>query len=104
MGVRTRSHFGEDDDVSLARDNSVTRWSVTLARSEGGESSISTRQKCDWTPVSPRNYNGDYWLMIENCPDDLANGLYVQSVDAMRKAATVNDNNANRLVFAILDC
>ena len=42
-------------------------------------------------------------LMIENCPDDLANGRYVQSVDVMRKATAVNDNNANRLVFAILD-
>ena len=42
-------------------------------------------------------------LMIENCPDDLANGRYVQSVDAMRKATAVNDNLANRLVFAILD-
>ena len=42
-------------------------------------------------------------LMIENCPEDLANGRYVQSVDAMRKATAVNDNLANRLVFAILD-
>ena len=42
-------------------------------------------------------------LMIENCPDDLANRRYVQSVDSMRKATAVNDNLANRLVFAILD-
>ena len=42
-------------------------------------------------------------LMIENCPDDLANWRYVQSVDAMRKATAVNDNLANRLVFTILD-
>ena len=42
-------------------------------------------------------------LMIENCPDDFANGRYVQSVDAMRKATPVNANFANRLVFAILD-
>ena len=42
-------------------------------------------------------------LMIENCPDDFANGRYVQSVDAMRKATAVNANLANRLVFAILD-
>ena len=42
-------------------------------------------------------------LMIENCPDDFANGRYVQSVDAMRKATAVNANFANRLVFAILD-
>ena len=42
-------------------------------------------------------------LMIENCPDDLANGRYVQSADAMRKATAINDNFANRLVYAILD-
>ena len=42
-------------------------------------------------------------LMIENCPDDFANGRYVQSVDAMRKATAVNANLANRLVFAMLD-
>ena len=42
-------------------------------------------------------------LMIENCPDDFANGRYVQSVDAMRKATAVNANLANRLVFAIHD-
>ena len=42
-------------------------------------------------------------LMIENCHDDFANGRYVQSVDAMRKATAVNANFANRLVFAILD-
>ena len=42
-------------------------------------------------------------LMIENCPDDFANGRYVQSVDAMRKATAVNANLANLLVFAILD-
>ena len=42
-------------------------------------------------------------LMIKNCPDDFANGRYVQSVDAMRKATAVNANLANRLVFAKLD-
>ena len=41
--------------------------------------------------------------MIENCSDDFANGRYVQSVDAMRKATAVNANLANRLVFALLD-
>ena len=42
-------------------------------------------------------------LIIDNCPDDLPNGRYVQSVDAMRKSTAVNDNLANRLVFEILD-
>ena len=42
-------------------------------------------------------------LMIENCPDNLLNGRYVQSVVAMRKSTEANSKIANRLLFAMLD-
>ena len=77
---------------------------LRLARSEGcenqafqlGKSVIGLQFHLETTMETTE-------LMIEKCPNDLANGRYVQSVDAMRKATAVNDNLANRLVFAILD-
>ena len=42
-------------------------------------------------------------LMIENCPDNLLNGRYVQSEVAMRKSTEANSKIANRLLFAMLD-
>ena len=42
-------------------------------------------------------------FMIENCPDDFANGRYVQRVDAMRNVTAVNANFVNCLVFAIIE-
>lgn len=42
-------------------------------------------------------------LMIENCPGNLLNGRYVESVDAMRKSTAANSKIANRFLFTMLD-